>query len=74
MHRGHAATPAQIRAILKDVGLAPERQWGKWFLNRRLINCLPLPLARLVACLDRAFARIVPSLAWDVFVLARKVG
>jgi ubiquinone/menaquinone biosynthesis C-methylase UbiE len=69
---GHAATPAQIRQILRETGLRIVKQRGKWLLTRRLLDLLPLRAGRLVSAVDRRLAGFWPSGAWDVFVLAKK--
>lgn len=72
MHRGHMTSPRQIRQILGEAGLEIVEKRGKWLLNRRLINAMPLLCGRAVRGIDRLFECVVPDGAWDVFVLTRK--
>lgn len=72
IYKGHAATPAQIEQILHDAGMRISQKRGKWLLNRRIINTLPIPVSRAVACLDHALNGFWVERAWDVFVIAVK--
>ena len=48
-------------------------QRGKWLLNRRLLDKLPLFVGRCLAAIDRALERVRPNRAWDVFLVAEKL-
>lgn len=71
-YRGHAASPAQIKSILREAGLRIVQTRGKWLLNKRVLSHLPLFAGRALALADRGLRRFLPSGAWDVFVLAEK--
>ncbi|MCC6680125.1 MAG: methyltransferase domain-containing protein [Phycisphaeraceae bacterium] len=72
IHKGHTASPDQIEKILRDAGMTVTHKRGKWFLNRSLINRVPMFISRCVSLVDRALETFWPNRAWDVFVLARK--
>ena len=60
------------RAALKEANLRIVEMRGKWIMNRLLVNRLPLFLGKTIALIDRAMFRFLPSLAWDVYVVAEK--
>ena len=68
------ATPEQIESILAEGGMRIERSRGKWVLNRKLLNRIPLFAGRLAARIDRGLLDCNPRRAWDVFVEAKKEG
>jgi SAM-dependent methyltransferase len=72
LYSGHATDPAEVERILADAGMRITVMRGKWLLNRRLINLIGTGPARLVMACDWALRRFMPSLAWDVFLLAEK--
>ena len=47
---------------------------GKWLLTGRLVRILPAPLRSLAAAVDRLLWRFHTDRAWDVFIVAEKVG
>ncbi len=70
--RGPRNSPANIRAVLNEAGMRIETLRGKWLATKRVFKALPMPVNRLIARLDRAMWGFMPSLAWDVFVVAVK--
>ncbi len=68
----HTAKHTEIRSELKDARLRIVKIRGKWFMNRLLINKLPLFIGRLVSCIDRALFRFFPRFSWDVYVIVEK--
>lgn len=72
LHRGHSTTPKQMHRMLAECGMKVVEKRGKWFLNRKLVNSLPLFAGRLVSRVDRGLERFWPNHAWDVFVIAVK--
>jgi ubiquinone/menaquinone biosynthesis C-methylase UbiE len=73
-YSGHATNPDDVASVLRDAGMRIVTKRGKWLLNRRLINMVGVTVARGVAVLDRLMQRTAPDYAWDVFVVAEKVG
>jgi ubiquinone/menaquinone biosynthesis C-methylase UbiE len=74
LDRKHAATPEQIREILREGGLRIDRMCGKWLLNGRLVDLVGPLLGSAIAAVDRRLWSFRPLRAWDVFVLATRVG
>jgi ubiquinone/menaquinone biosynthesis C-methylase UbiE len=71
-YKGHAASPEEIEKALADAGMRVVDKRGKWLLNRKLVNKLPLFAGKLIAFVDRLLERFWPNRAWDVFLIARK--
>jgi ubiquinone/menaquinone biosynthesis C-methylase UbiE len=71
-YKGYASSPAEIEKILADAGMRIIEQRGKWFLNRKLVNKLPVPLGKLVATMDRVLEKFWTNRAWDIFLIAQK--
>ncbi len=71
-YKGHAASPREIEQILSDAGMRVIEKRGKWLLNRKLLNKLPVFVGRLIALADRVLEGFWPNRAWDVFLVARK--
>ncbi len=72
LRKKHTAKHSEIRAALKEANLRIVEMRGKWIMNRLLVNRLPLFLGKTIALIDRAMFRFLPSLAWDVYVVAEK--
>jgi ubiquinone/menaquinone biosynthesis C-methylase UbiE len=72
IHRGHAASLAEIEQVLADSEMHIVDIRGKHFSNRRLYNVLPMFVNRLVSKIDNGLERVLPRYAWDVFILAEK--
>jgi len=62
----------EMEQVLSESGFTVVSRRGKWFLSRGVLNRLPLILGRLLAFVERPLTHVLPSRAWDVFVLARK--
>lgn len=73
-YRGPAVTPAQIDGVLAEAGLQCVGRRTKHVLNGTLLDHTPSMLWPLFAMVDRGFERLLPALAWDVFVLAEKTA
>jgi hypothetical protein len=72
LYRGPASTPRQIEQALADAGMRIVDKRGKWFLNRKLVNKMPVFIGKLIAMTDRALEKFWPDRAWDVFLIAQK--
>lgn len=70
--RGHAVGTKAIRKMLYENGFSIVQLRGKHLITRKLIDRLPKWMRQPLASLDALFWNFLPSLAWDVFVLARK--
>ncbi len=72
--RMHAARPRDIEEFLRAAGMRIVEKRGKWLLTGKLVRMLPAPLRPLAAAVDRLLWRFRPDRAWDVFIVAEKVG
>ncbi len=72
MRRKHTAKHTEMVKALEEAGLQIVRLKGKWIVNRLLINRVPLFVGRFLTAIDRMLSNFLPSLAWDVFIIAQK--
>ncbi|MEE8475604.1 MAG: class I SAM-dependent methyltransferase [Myxococcota bacterium] len=72
--RMHAARTRDIEGFLRGAGLRIVERRGKWLLTGRLVRILPAPLRPLAAAVDRLLWRFLTDRAWDVFIVAEKIG
>lgn len=71
-YRGHAVSPGEIERVLSDAGLRVVNRCGKHISNRQLYDIMPMFANRAFSTVDRCLQNVLPSFAWDVFVLAQK--
>lgn len=72
IYRGHSISAKEMRSILKKNGFSIVAMKGKHLITRKLLDVLPKWARKLVVKMDAALWSFFPSLAWDVFVLAKK--
>lgn len=72
LYKGYSTRPTEMKAILAEANMRIQMQRGKWFVNRTLINLIPMFMGRLLAIFDRLMFRFLPDCAWDVFIVAIK--
>lgn len=72
LYRGPAASPVEIKRALTDAELHIVNTRGKHISNRKLYNIMPMVANRAFSAVDRCLQKVLPSFAWDVFVLAKK--
>ena len=72
LHKGHTVKHSHIRQLLNNHGLRIVDLRCKHFMNRKLLNSLPIFCGRLISGIDRATERCWTSTGWDNFVLAEK--
>jgi len=71
LYRGHAISSKSVLKILQENGFSVVRMRGKHLISRKLIDLLPRWARSPLAKMDALLWSILPSLAWDVFVLAK---
>ncbi len=70
--REHATKRSDVAKILADAGMRIDQTRTKHLLNRTLMNRIPVVCCRALSAIDRATERLLPSVAWDVYVAAVK--
>lgn len=72
LYKGYSTKSSEMKAILVKANMKIQMQRGKWFVNRTLINKIPLFMGRLLVMFDRLMLRFLPNSAWDIFLVAHK--
>ena len=72
LYKGYSTKSSEMKAILAKANMKIQMQRGKWFVNRTLINKIPLFIGRMLVILDDLMLSFLPNFAWDVFIVAQK--